>query len=509
MSPWIDTGSGCASLSHLQQSRLNSCQIEMRALGCDTLPIDSPFRNCMKEALSPLSLLKESEIRIESCVKGAIDVTIGSVLKFIKSAVSEAELQARYFSPEVYQACMKREESVEKSISEETSINDDDLEVLRNCKRRLVDDFPEFASLPSDILDNVSYAELRIVMQRQIRQIRELEPSLAKFMRDHPGNIFKSFAQEIEKQRQILGIKLACYEPAAQEILLCEIAVSVLGLATGLSKIPLRIAKPIEKFGKNQANYRIPAADKAESTSKVPSSGRLDFAPTVQKIVDEAKEKHGISTSINPKWNSNSQAVGDEIIIAPQTLFGGARESGGAVLHEITHITTDRGVTPNSTLSQISRSIGFYARKDRPVVPLNGYDAKFRADEYEARLRQVAFMETDDARQRGLKRTPEGEKPRKRIRTQSNYIKAREADIFRDSQKKILEDFSTRFDSVTISNPGNGGVSSVSVLLEDVRIMVNIPAESFKATGLSLREYVKTVLEDRLKYLRSKPNQSR
>lgn len=164
--------------------------------------------------------------------------------------------------------------------------------------------------------------------------------------------------------------------------------------------------------------------------------------------------------------------------------FAKKAEAVGTVAHEIYHTTVTRKLVERRgerpSLTHISRALNFSLKT--PHVP-RAYQDSFRADEYEARARQIAILE--------------------KIGRPSSTLEIRKtAEAFRNDQREACEMALTFFDEARVSvvdTPSLVTPRSVRVtLLGDV---IEIPLVGGSEPS-DPRVYAKQVLERRLEVLR-------
>lgn len=159
----------------------------------------------------------------------------------------------------------------------------------------------------------------------------------------------------------------------------------------------------------------------------------------------------------------------------------------GTIIHEITHTTTVRKLTEDATATVVGRAVHF--RRYNPQQSFYTEEG-YRADEYEARMRQVAFLKFKGLADKASKKASEMELFRKVETDDCSYAIAN------------IDHSNRRF----IEYAGSYGI--YEIYFRDLIIRIPIPHRSFiqftNSTGGNRHAYAKMILEERLRFLNSK-----
>jgi hypothetical protein len=215
------------------------------------------------------------------------------------------------------------------------------------------------------------------------------------------------------------------------------------------------------------------------------------FATEDAALLSRAFLKHHIHTRIDnlgPDVRgdafNNTIRLNESFISHPAVI--------GTAVHEMTHTTTDRKLTTSAKPAAVGRAIS-YARypdsRDSRLWGLYKHDG-YRTDEYEARLREVAYLKLKGLAHEVLK-------------TERVLKVFHEVEI--DDCTRALVNFD-KSKSRFIESAGPYGM--LQIYFGDIIVNIPIPSQAYAEfaarTGGDRLAYAKMIIEERLKYLKSK-----
>ena len=291
--------------------QLDSCRVEMQALGCDALSNSALKRDCAYEASHPPIFGAQSTLELYGCLKGIYGATVGAGVQLVTGAWSDAARRARYFSPQVRDSCIKREEIVTAAAIAKTLAKDEDLTVVRACKHRVLEEFPDLEKRYAGSLDKNPYSIILDSVHLRLREMKSRQPSLATFIANHPNDPFKALTKLVADQVVAWALKLSCYEPIAKSEFSCAAVITVLSGGVG----SVKLAKALRGVGVAEDSALMAVAadteiaiDRAATLERAkPAAGQ---GPT--SVTPEAPQK----PTRNEIKNENAPAA----VVKPQSL---------------------------------------------------------------------------------------------------------------------------------------------------------------------------------------------
>jgi hypothetical protein len=205
-----------------------------------------------------------------------------------------------------------------------------------------------------------------------------------------------------------------------------------------------------------------------------------EFEETLATILNKAYDLHAFKIKVDTlRAGVAGDTSGKDITIAPSQL--NKATVGGVVIHEITHATLIKAMGPSATLETVGRAIHLFSRATKTF-----YHLGYHNDEFEARLRQAGFLKS-----RGL------------VNESREVID--EAFVLREEQIEIIREALLVINQIAFNQVESHWEDGVSVLKgqvnSDVSISIPIPSQSLDKMGIGSRDYIKMVLNQRLKTL--------
>ncbi len=216
-SPCLDFD--CSKLTSTEASaKINACKIMMKTSDCLSLGADVILRDCKSEALEPNTL---EESYIWGCLVGTKDFitnVITAPWEMLKLAATQTKYESKYFNSELYRTCKEAEEKIK---SRKLPTKELDCEqtlfhgacprtLVKNCKNSLLENFPDIKASYGWKYFQTPYDQVLIDVHARLRKIREAEPSLVKFIEEHPHKPIQALREAVN---QALETRLACLSP--------------------------------------------------------------------------------------------------------------------------------------------------------------------------------------------------------------------------------------------------------------------------------------------------------
>ena len=320
----------CGNLApNLLTEKINACKIMVASSQCQSLGANVKLRDCNSEAFCPYTL---DQSYILGCIAGAskatLDMLVGiamTPLSIFEAIKNQAQYEAKYYSPSVYQACKAAEETVANSpLGKDLDCEKSfwhgacPRSLVRNCKDNLLEDFPDIKSSYGSNYYSIKYDEVFSDVQERLRHIREAQPSLTNFFRDNPNHPFQKLSEVVGESLKRQGYKFECLSSYDISHFSCDKIINAFALVTGAGAISkLRksaevtevsgIIQPIshQNLKPVSTNLRESNSKKLEATTerdfaKIPSDFKDFFAAVApdKEVLELIKEiqKRGIST---------------------------------------------------------------------------------------------------------------------------------------------------------------------------------------------------------------------
>jgi hypothetical protein len=193
------------------KTKIHACDVEMASQGCQDLKKSdpkAPLKNCSVEATCVPPWRNATDV-LYGCTMGFAGVmwdTVVGVKDMFGQALERIEHDARYNNPYVFEACTKAEK-------------DGKADVVRRCKARLLEEFPDLIIANFGHLDQLSYKDVDAKVHAKLREIETNRKSLASVLKN-PEKM-KKLVEEAKKYLEKQGYKLACYDHRAGSELMC------------------------------------------------------------------------------------------------------------------------------------------------------------------------------------------------------------------------------------------------------------------------------------------------
>lgn len=138
-------------------AKISACEVMVASSKCQSLGPDVKLRDCKSEAFCPNSL---DQSYIVGCLIGvgssALNTMAGVVtvpITLFKHAIVQAEFEAKYRNPSLYQACTAAEEAMAKAPKADLDCEQNfwhaacPRTLVRNCKNSLLEEFPDIKKI--------------------------------------------------------------------------------------------------------------------------------------------------------------------------------------------------------------------------------------------------------------------------------------------------------------------------------------------------------------------------
>jgi hypothetical protein len=199
-------------------TKITACEITIATTECQSLGPNVKLRDCKTEAFCPNSL---DQSYVAGCLIGAKDSVVSLITgvltapkRLFEFALDRTKFEVKYFSPNVYQSC----KAAEDKIADLHSNTELDCEptfwraacprtVVRNCKNRLLEDFPDIKNSYGASYQDVKYDKVLLDVRARLWKLAKARPSLVTFLQRHSAqSLGKLVGEALERQ----GYKFAC-----------------------------------------------------------------------------------------------------------------------------------------------------------------------------------------------------------------------------------------------------------------------------------------------------------
>lgn len=265
---------------HVVAAKISACEAMVASSQCQSLGPNVKLRDCKSEAFCPYSL---DQSYVFGCLIGAKDSVVGLIeglvmapITLLENAIDQTKFEAKYFNRSVYQTCNEAEETVakdplrsgldcEKSFWRAACPRT----LVRNCKDRLLEDFPDIKKSYGDNYPSVKYDKVVSDVRERLQKISKAKPTLASFLQSHSAqSVSELVTNALERQ----GHKFTCMSSYDVSRFSCDAVIEsfllVAGGYTAVSKIR-QASKVVD--GAKAANSAKGVAEAAETISVPPN----------------------------------------------------------------------------------------------------------------------------------------------------------------------------------------------------------------------------------------------